>query len=138
MVIQHVIHHESELPMKPFRLVLSTLLLLATGLASAEPYSQATFDRLIREGKPALVQVHADWCPTCRAQAPVIDALLREQAYRGITPLKVDFDRQKDVLKTLHVSRQSTLIVFNNGKEVGRALGVTSRSGIARLLDKAR
>lgn len=124
--------------MKPARLFLVTLLLVATRLASAEPYSQATFDRLMREGKPALVQVHADWCPTCRAQAPVVDALLREEAYRGITPLKVDFDRQKDVLKTLRVSRQSTLIVFNNGKEVGRALGVTSRSGIARLLDKAR
>lgn len=125
--------------MKSFLHILSILsLLFATNvLAEQTPYSQPVFDKLINDGKPVLVEVHADWCSTCRAQAKVTAALLRKQAYRGIRSLKVDYDNQQDVLKALHVSRQSTLIVFKNGKEVGRSLGDTTPEGIENLLKKA-
>lgn len=125
--------------MKSFPLFLSMLpLLLATSaLAEQTPYSQPVFDKLIEDGKPVLVEVHADWCSTCRAQAKVTDALLRVKPYRGIRVLKVDFDEQQDVLKALRVSKQSTLVVFKGGKEVGRSLGDTTPEGIENLLKKA-
>lgn len=125
--------------MKSFLLFLSMLpLLLATSaLAEQTPYSQPVFDKLIEDGKPVLVEVHADWCSTCRAQAKVTDALLRVKPYRGIRSLKVDYDNQQDVLKALRVSKQSTLIVFKGGKEVGRSLGDTTPEGIGNLLKKA-
>lgn len=123
--------------MKPFKLFLSALAVLAATYAYAEPYSQSALDTLLKAGKPTLVEVHADWCSTCQRQGPITDALLREAPYRRITALKVDFDKQKDALKTLRVTKQSTLIVFKNGKEVGRSLGDTSRAGIENLLKKA-
>lgn len=123
--------------MKTFKFLLTALALLATGLAHAEPFTQEAFDHLLKSGKPTLVEVHADWCSTCKKQAPITNALLTLEPYRQISPLKVDFDKQKDVLKTLRVSKQSTLIVFKNGKEVGRSLGETSREGIESLLKKA-
>lgn len=125
--------------MKSFLLFLPMLpLLLATSaLAEQTPYSQPVFDKLIEDGKPVLVEVHADWCSTCRAQAKVTDALLRVKPYRGIRSLKVDYDNQQDVLKALRVSKQSTLIVFKGGKEVGRSLGDTTPEGIGNLLKKA-
>lgn len=125
--------------MKSFLLFLSMLpLLLATSaLAEQTPYSQPVFDKLIEDGKPVLVEVHADWCSTCRAQAKVTDALLRVKPYRGIRSLKVDYDNQQDVIKALRASKQSTLIVFKGGKEVGRSLGDTTPEGIENLLKKA-
>lgn len=111
---------------------------LATGSAFADttPYSQDTFDKLQHEGKPILVSVHADWCPTCRAQTPLIESLLKQKDFQGVASLRVDFDNQKEIVRYFRVYRQSTLIVFKGGKEVGRSLGDTSRDGIERLLRK--
>lgn len=113
------------------------VLFTAPAFAGATPYTQAAFDQLQQQGKPILVAVHADWCPTCRAQAPIIGALLQQDKFRGITALRVDFDTQKDVVRSFRVFQQSTLIVFKGGKEVGRSLGDTTRAGIERLLERA-
>jgi len=51
--------------------------------------------------------------------------------------LHVDFDSQKDALKTFSVSKQSTLIVFKGTKETGRSTGDTTSAGIEKLLQKA-
>lgn len=123
--------------MKSLKPLLITSILIAAGLAHAEPFTQDAFVNLINSGKPTLVEVHADWCSTCKKQAPITNALLKLEPYQQIRPLTVDFDKQKDALKTLRVSKQSTLIVFKNGKEVGRSLGDTSRDGIENLLKKA-
>ena len=120
------------------RWLLPLMFSLAAVAAQANwiPYSQAAFDRLQAEGKPILVLVHADWCPTCRAQAPIISNLLSQKEYRSITALRVDFDTQKQVVKAFHVPMQSTLIVFAGGKELGRSTGETTKIGIESLLQK--
>jgi len=123
--------------MKFIKFSLSIVALLIVSNAYSEPYTQATFDNLIKEGRPMLVEVQADWCSTCQKQGPITSALLKQSPYKRITSLKVDFDKQKDVLRTLHVPMQSTLIVFKNGKEVGRSLGDTSSDSIENLLKKA-
>jgi thiol-disulfide isomerase/thioredoxin len=112
------------------------LLLATSAWADKAPYTQNEFDRLIKEGNPVLVEVHADWCSSCRAQARITDALLREKPYSHIRSLRVDYDKQKEALKRLRVPRQSTLLIFKDGKEVGRSLGDTSDEGIENLLKK--
>lgn len=119
------------------RYLLLSLCLAGRTVAGAEPFSQAVFDRLQQEGVPTLVSIHADWCPTCRAQAPVVSKLLDRDDYRRIQLLRVDFDRQKDVVKTLKATMQSTLIVFKNGREVGRSVGDTREASIEALFKKA-
>ena len=119
-----------------YTLILS-FLAIASAMADTVPYTQATFDKLQHEGKPILVHVHADWCPTCRAQDPILESLLKQKDFQGMASLRVDFDNQKEVVRAFHVSQQSTLIVFKGGKEVGRSLGDTSREGIEKLLRKA-
>lgn len=125
--------------MKSFLYFLPVLAISIATSALAEqiPYSQPAFNKLVGEGKPVLVEVYADWCSTCRAQASITDALLREKPYRGIHSLRIDYDKQKDALGTLRVPMQSTLILFKGGKEVGRSLGDTSRESIENLLRKA-
>jgi thiol-disulfide isomerase/thioredoxin len=123
------------------RTTLATLLLVcATGLAAAaEPrvFSQAEFDRLAREGRPVVVDVAATWCPTCKAQKPIVDRLVKQADYRDVAVLTVDFDADKPVLKTFKAGMQSTLIAFKGGKEVGRSVGDTTPAGIEALFRKA-
>lgn len=113
--------------------------LIVSGTAFAEPaaFSQSDFNQLQNEGKSILVEVHAPWCPTCRAQAPVVDMLLKKKEYQSINVLRVDFDSQKDALKTFIVSKQSTLIVYKGSKEMGRSTGDTSAASIEKLIQKA-
>ena len=124
-----------------FKLLRAFLVLpfLAAGIAGAAeaPFDTASFDALNKAGRPILVAVHADWCPTCKAQEPIVGELLKTPELSPITALRVDFDRQTDVLKRFRVQYQSTLIVFKGGKEVGRSTGDTRKEGIAALLKKA-
>ncbi|MBZ0093693.1 MAG: thioredoxin family protein [Sulfuricellaceae bacterium] len=118
-------------------LLLASLLAAGPALAAGQPYDQARFDALQKAGKPILVMVHADWCPTCRAQEPILVDLLKQPEFQGITGLRVDFDSQKSVVRKFRVTYQSTLIVFKSGKETGRSTGDTHRESIAALLKKA-
>ena len=106
-------------------------------MAEPQPYNQAAFDALQKEGKPMLVHIHAKWCSTCRTQAPIIQSLLNEDQFAGLTALHVDYDDQKDVVKSFKVNRQATILVFKDGKEVGRSTSDTSRAGISKLMQKA-
>jgi Thiol:disulfide interchange protein len=115
------------------------LVLALTPMAFAgeiKPYSQAEFDRLVAEGKPVLLDIHADWCPTCKQQDPIVHHLMGEAAYKDVTTLTVDFDTEKALLKTYNVRTQSTLIVFRGSKEVGHSVGDTTKNGIEGLLKK--
>lgn len=122
-----------------FRLfvVLASLIFTSVAFADPAPYTQSAFDGLQKAGKSILVEVHAPWCPSCRAQAPIVNELLKKKDYQAITVLRVDFDGQKDVLKAFNVSKQSTLIVFKGAKEVGRSTGDTNSTSIEALIQKA-
>lgn len=118
-------------------LMLLSFFVTGTSLATGQAFDQAVFDTLQKQGKPTLVMIHADWCPTCKAQEPIISELLKTPELQIITALRVDFDKQKVVVKTFKVQYQSTLIVFKDGKEVGRSTGDTKKDSIAALLKKA-
>jgi len=111
--------------------------LLAASAAAASPFDTKAFEAAQAAGGPVLVEVHADWCPVCTRQKPIIRDLLSKPAFKGYSTFIVDFDSQKDVLKRLGVQRQSTLIVFKGSRELGRSTGVTDPAQIAALLEKA-
>ena len=110
---------------------------LAVAFAAGQPFAQSQFDSLMKEGKPVIIHVHAPWCPTCKTQDPIINSEIKSPAYKGVTFLEVDFDSQKEVLKEFNVSTQSTIIVFKQGKEVGRSAGKTNQADIEDLTKKA-
>jgi thiol-disulfide isomerase/thioredoxin len=118
---------------------LVAVILVASAPASAAEwteYSPEALEQAQSEGKPILVDVFAAWCSVCRAQNPILTQLTREPKYKDLVVFKADFDKDKEELKALNVQRQSTLIVFKDGKEVDRSVGDTSQLSIEGLLDK--
>jgi thioredoxin 1 len=105
--------------------------------AETIPYTPQAFDAAMKDGKSILVEIHAPWCPTCKAQAPILAELEKEAKFRDLLVVHVDFDSQKDAVRRFGARMQSTLITFKDGKETGRSVGVTDRAAIAGLLDKA-
>jgi thioredoxin-like negative regulator of GroEL len=101
------------------------------------PFTQAAFDAAKAAGKPVLVEVSAPWCPTCKAQKPILSDLRAMPKFKDLVIFEVDFDSQKEVLRGLNVQKQSTLVVFKGGKEVGRSTGDTKKESIEALLAKS-
>lgn len=105
--------------------------------AVIKPYDATTFAALKAANKPVVVHVVADWCPTCKAQDPIVSQLMTQPAFKDYTVLKVNYDTQKDVRRELNVSQQSTFVVFHGAKEVARTTGDTNKASIATTLAKA-
>ena len=84
-----------------------------------------------------IVQFHADWCPTCKTQAPIVAQLLAEPKMKSVQFFVADFDNEKALKKSLRVSTQSTFVVFRGGKEVARSTGQTTRDTIESTFAKA-
>lgn len=118
---------------------LTMLVITATAAFAAESrtFDDKAFAAAQTAGKPILIDIAASWCPTCKAQKPIIEKLAAEPQYKDLLILEVDFDAQKDVLKKFGARTQSTLIVFKGDKETGRSVGSTDESAIGDLLRKA-
>ncbi len=104
---------------------------------SAAPFSEGAFKAAQAAGNPILVEIHADWCPTCKAQRPILEKLTAEPKFKDLKIFLVDFDAQKPVVKQFGAQMQSTLIVFKGTAEQGRSVGDTKEASIAALLDKS-
>jgi thioredoxin 1 len=105
--------------------------------AAPQAFDAVAFAEAQRTGRPILVAIHASWCPTCKAQKPILGDLLGDPKYRNLVYFVVDFDSQKDLLKRFDVRTQSTLIAFKGSQEEARSVGDTNRESIATLLNKA-
>jgi thiol-disulfide isomerase/thioredoxin len=116
-------------------LCLSTAFSLAVA-GQIVPYNQQTFDHLTADGKPVVLDISATWCPTCKAQKPIVENIMKQPAFSDVTLMRIDFDSQKPLLRKYHVTTQSTLVAFKGETEVGRSVGDTSRAGLQSLFEK--
>jgi thioredoxin 1 len=110
---------------------------LPASAAEWKPFSAAAFAEAQKEGKSILVDIFAPWCPTCRAQNPILVLLTREPQFNNLVVFKVDFDNQKGDVRALKAQQQSTLIAYKGETEKGRSVGVTDEKSIAALVNSA-
>jgi len=119
--------------------VLATLMFAPLAIAGEiAPWDASRFTALQAEGRPIVVHITAPWCPTCRAQHPILSELAAAPDNVELVVFEVDFDSQKDVLRQFNVRQQSTLIAFDGAEERARAVGITDRAAIAALVAEAR
>ena len=79
-----------------------------------------------------LVEFYADWCGDCKKIAPVLKEIEKE----FIVPTfgVVNIDESFELAEKYHIMSIPTLIVFKDGKEYGRLVGVKSKLDILTML----
>ncbi|WP_413661972.1 thioredoxin family protein [Microbulbifer sp. CNSA002] len=99
-------------------LIAATLVFSMPFALASEPFSEERFKELQAAKRPILIDVRADWCPTCKKQGEILAQFQRDNAQCGLTILNVNFDSQKKWVKHFRAPRQSTLLLFNGEQQV--------------------
>ncbi len=94
-----------------------------------------TFEKQVSKGL-TLVDFYANWCGPCRMISPILEQLAGE--YTGkITVAKLDIDQSQEVTSKFNVTSIPTVILFKDGQEVKRVVGVRDKSAFAAMIDAA-
>jgi len=92
------------------------------------------FDEQVLGSGVALVDFWATWCPPCRVMGPVVDELAADFAGEA-TIAKVDVDANGPLAERYAVSSIPTFVLFKDGREIDRFVGVVPKD---RLADRIR
>ena len=95
---------------------------------AVEHLSDVNFYEKIKSGV-ALVDFFATWCGPCRMLGPTVEEL-GEESDGSYAVYKVDIDECGDTAMDYGIMSVPTLLVFKNGEEAARLIGVQSKTAI--------
>ena len=90
-------------------------------------------EEVLNSDKPVLVDFWAPWCGPCRMLAPVLEELGRE--HPEIKVCKVNTDEEMELAVKFGIDSIPCFIAFNNGKQIDKSVGFTSKDRLLSLFD---
>ncbi len=95
-----------------------------------------TFKNEVLESKGVvMVDFWAPWCAPCRMLSPVVDQVAEETA--GVKVGKVNIDEEMDLAVQYGVQSIPCIVVFKDGKEVNRSVGVVPKAKLQQIIENA-
>jgi len=82
--------------------------------------------------KIVLVDFWAPWCQPCKVQDPILEELAQELS--GIEFLKLNIDDNRYLSQKLSVRNIPTLVLYDNGVEIKRFVGIQSKDVLRNAL----
>jgi thioredoxin 1 len=104
-------------------------------LSSPLHVTDTNFEETIKNNKLVLIDFWATWCGPCRALAPTIDAIAQEYTGKALIG-KFDVDKNPSTAEKFQVFSIPTMILFKNGQEVERLVGLCTKPNITSIIDK--
>lgn len=92
-----------------------------------------TFEEIIQQDKPVLVDFFATWCGPCKMQAPILDEVKKAMGDQ-VSIIKIDVDQNQHVAAQYQIRSVPTIIIFKNGAIKWRQSGVFQATELERLL----
>ena len=99
---------------------------------SVKKLTNETFESAVSNGT-VLVDFFAQWCGPCKMMSPIIDEIAEERT--DITVAKLNVDDAIEIATKFNVVSIPTLVIFKDGKEISRIVGLQSKDKILSELN---
>ena len=93
--------------------------------------NQEKFEKEVLNEKLVLVDFNATWCGPCRMLKPVLEEI--SDKYKIVS---IDVDENMDLAKEYGIQTIPCLLVFKEGKEVKRSVGLKSKEDIISMMEE--
>ena len=88
---------------------------------------------VLQSKKPVLVDFNAEWCPPCQALHTILEELAEEND--DFIIVTVDIDAEEELANQYRVSSIPCLVVFRDGEEDDRRLGLQSKKRLLKMVE---
>ena len=97
--------------------------------------TEEAFDKLITGELPVLVDFWATWCGPCRMIAPIVEEIANQYADKVVVA-KVDVDEMGELAQRYRIMNIPTLLLFQKGEVVDKAIGARPKAALEQMLNK--
>ncbi|PIS02641.1 MAG: thioredoxin [Chlamydiae bacterium CG10_big_fil_rev_8_21_14_0_10_42_34] len=98
-------------------------------------FTDSEFSNQIKAGV-TLVDFHADWCGPCRTLAPVLEQVAKDVSGKANVG-KINIDEEQKTATQFQITSVPTMILFKDGKEVGRLVGLRTADDVKEFIQSA-
>ncbi|MBL0310849.1 MAG: thioredoxin [Bacteroidetes bacterium] len=92
-------------------------------------------NQLKAKDKLVLVDFNAVWCGPCKILKPIVHRVIKNNNAKAEL-LEIDVDKNPEISRTMHISGIPLLVLYKQGKEVWRAMGLTDEGTIEKQIQK--
>lgn len=93
------------------------------------------FENITNSNKPVLVDFFATWCGPCKMLTPILEQV-KNDSNEKFDVVKVDVDENYEIAKKFGIMSVPTMIIFKNGEEKEKMVGLRSKVAIEETIKK--
>jgi thioredoxin 1 len=97
--------------------------------------NQSNVNETLKQKKVTVLQFSAEWCGPCRMLGPIINELNEDNIGKDVTIAKVNVEENQELAVKYGVRGIPTVIIFKDGEEQTRKVGVASKSEFQTIID---
>ena len=91
---------------------------------------------VIKSKQPVIVDFYATWCGPCKMLGPILEDVADEE--KDVKIFKVDIDENMNLAQQFGIMSVPTLMLFKDGEEYGREIGLKSKEQLKEIIDELK
>lgn len=95
----------------------------------------SSFDNIINNEKPVLIDFYATWCGPCQMLGPIL-VEVKETLGDSVSIIKIDVDKNPEIAAQYQVRGVPTMMLFQQGKQLWRQSGVMAKQDIVKVIQE--